>query len=221
VSHKTSSSPRELFAFIGGAAYGPPASVSTVRMSERHVALQHARPTAQLTTVWHPDVRRFYFAAPKPELRWYQSYQPPTGVGAAVHVAVHVRRGDVRAPNSERYLPSALVAQCIRGTLAALQRIMRRPASAMVVHVFSEGESEAFDELHAVHSHVELHLDEPLIDTFHHLVMADALGMAASTLSDMAAWLNVGRGGRIFAHPKANGLLKYVLRDLNVTRCDL
>ena len=63
---------------------------------------------------------------------------------------------------------------------------------------------------------MQLHLNAPVVYTFHHLVHADALIMAASTLSDMAAFLAAGRpNARIFAHPMAHGLLHY-MHDVDV-----
>ena len=82
----------------------------------------------------------------------------------------------------------------------------------------AEGRPAEFGSLLKV-PRVQLHLDAPLMDTFHHMVSADALVMAASTLSDVAAWMAVGRGARIFAHPAADGLLRYIHRDLAVTHC--
>lgn len=217
MEHRTGQTPAELFAFIGGAAYGPRANVSTARISERHAALAMLRAPA----AWHPDPRRFYHEAlPKPPLRWF--------AGGGVHVAVHVRRGDVSYKRLQgRWLSNGLVALCAMRTLDVLRATM--PASSIHMHIFSQGAPADFGSLLKL-PRVSLHLDEPLMDTFHHMVHADALVMAGSTLSDVAAWMggresSSNRGQRrrgpmrVFAHPHAEGLLKYMHRDLNITRC--
>ena len=118
-----------------------------------------------------------------------------------------------------RWLSDGLVARCVLGALAALQSDSQGRGALWAVHIFSEGLSPAeFGPIGKL-PHVHFHLNEPLAETFHHLVHGDALVMAASTLSDVAAWLSAGRGGRIFAHPAASGLLQYVHRDFKIETC--
>lgn len=199
MEHPTGSTPPALFHFVGGPAYGPPASNSTLGFSEQHMPLAMLR---NRTAAWHPDIRDFYHAAwPKPPLQWFA---PGT-----FNLAVHVRRGDVRMTTGhDRFMSNGLVAQCILGALSSLPR-------AAGVHVFSQGERVDFGVLQKV-PRVQFHLNAPLALTFHHLVHADALVMAASTLSDMAAFLAAGRPkAQIFASPAAHGLLHY-MHDVDV-----
>jgi hypothetical protein len=62
-----------------------------------------------------------------------------------------------------------------------------------MIHIFSEGVRSDFGPLGRIPGfRSQFHLSEPLDATFHHLVSADALVMAQSTLSDMAALLTDG-----------------------------
>ena len=219
----------ELFAFVGGPLYGPPALNVTPRLVERHAILASQPPRNANESAWHPSARRFYHVAPKPTLRWFA--RTP-----GKHLAVHVRRGDVSHKSmSDRWLSNGLITLCVIHALGTLQRegraaaaggesptsLPRHDASApWTVHIFSQGKSTSeFGSLQNLPG-VQFHLNEPLQDTFNHMVMADGLVMAASTLSDVAAWLMAGRGGRVFAHPQASGLLRYVHRgDLAIERC--
>ena len=97
--------------------------------------------------------------------------------------------------------------------------LLRLPRSSPIhVHILSEGKPDDFGSLTKLpRVKVAYHLNAPLMETFHHMVHADALVMAASTMSDVAAWLR--RRGRVFAHPAAEGLLQYTHRDVNIERC--
>ena len=208
ITGRTAERPTELFSFIGGQLYGPRAVNTTTRVGEKHMVLRshHSK------IAWHEDARRFYFASHKPPLKYFSP--------GLVHVAVHVRRGDVSHRSlPKRFLTNGLVALCVMRSLDMLKGMLHRSVGSMRVHVFSEGAPQDFGNLLQL-PRASLHLNEPLMTTFHHMVMSDALVMAASTMSDVAAWLGVAHKQRVFAHPKAQGLLQYVHRDFAITSCD-
>ena len=205
MEHANANKPSELFNFIGGAAYGPAANESTPRIGERHIQLSASAPRHN-KTVWHPDARRFYHDAPKPPLAWFNN--------GAFSLAVHVRRGDVSHRMPKRWLSNGIVALCVLKSI----ELLRLPRSTPIhVHILSEGKADDFGSLAKLPHKLSFHLNAPLMDTFHHMVHADALVMAASTMSDVAAWLR--RRGRVFAHPSAEGLLQYMHRDVRIERC--
>eukprot|EP00966_Prymnesium_polylepis_P258922 5980464-Prymnesium_polylepis.1 len=197
-----------LYALVGGHRYGPPATSATEGATEKHIELSRARFGAN-ETAWHLSLRTHYHhsAAPKPQLQW----------GApGPHVAVHVRRGDVSMSVTPlRFTTNGLIARCVMNVLA---RMSGRGAPKPSVHIFSQGRAADFGSLLKV-PRVRLHLNTPLESTFHHLVSADALVMAKSTLSDCAAFLSEGR---IFQQPSTGGggLLHYVHRtNWRIERC--
>ena len=92
--------------------------------------------------------------------------------------------------------------QCITHSLLALSVSMRLDAGQIAVHIFSEGQKSDFGrhrlELDAVSAGVQLHLttrtvtDDTVADLeshFHHMVMADGLLIAESSLSAAAMLL--------------------------------
>ncbi|KAL3913928.1 MAG: hypothetical protein SGPRY_007805 [Prymnesium sp.] len=96
----------QMFAFVGGHLYGPPAVPSTKAATEKHAELARLHPRNQ--SIWHPLLREFYYATPKPQLLWGRT-KP--------HLAVHVRRGDVtpRLPGSHLFTYLARVRLLILG----------------------------------------------------------------------------------------------------------
>ena len=140
----------ELFAFVGGPLYGPPALNVTPRLVERHAILASQPNRNANESAWHPSARRFYHVAPKPTLRWFA--RTP-----GKHLAVHVRRGDVSHKSmSDRWLSNGLITLCVIHALGTLQRegraaaaggesptsLPRHDASApWTVHIFSQGKS--------------------------------------------------------------------------------
>lgn len=104
-----------LFDFVGGASYGPAARANTTAAPEKHAELAAAARWAPNRTRWHADARRFYDEAPKPALRWFAG-RP------GLHLAAHVRRGDVSHRTPGRFTPTGLVAQCIVGALRRMRQ---------------------------------------------------------------------------------------------------
>jgi len=216
-----------LWSLVGAAALGPRASA----LSEPGGPF-HARLGSKLAPGVVAAVRGAYYGAPKPPLQWYSP--------GAVHVAVHVRRGDICTRvqgqihhcTDGRFSSNGVAARC---ALRAAQRLgagdsffrgttgssgarptlqahnfsggegspFRAPAAANTgssrarptpqIHIFSEGEPSDFGPLGRIpgfQSH--FHLNAPLHETFHHMVSAQALVLARSSLSDMAALLSDG-----------------------------
>ena len=191
-----------LFSLVGGLRYGPLATPHTFAVTERHAELARRRHAAN-STAWDPLLRAHYHNSPaKPRLRWFSKGGP--------HLAVHVRRGDVSLLTPGRFTTNGLITKCV---IHALRRMPR----STVVHIFSEGRHTDFGSLLRV-PHVRFHLNEPLEVTFHHLVSADALIMAKSTLSDCAAFLSAGR---VFEQPSTGGggQLHYLHRTLRTESC--
>jgi len=204
----------ELFAFVGGGHYGPPATAAPKALHRTLCSLCKPRPSrsydpcVQATrvaadmhaplaartasaawrrrnaTAWpwaweRAQVARHYAnaTAPKPPLRWF---------GRRPAVAMHVRRGDVTWGGRlrARYVTNGRLAAC---AMAVLRTLPRTPPPD--VHVFSEGAAVDFGPLQRV-PRVQFHLNGPIAPTFHHLVRADVLVLAHSTLSSAAASLS-------------------------------
>jgi len=208
-----------LFAFVGGAALGPEARITTRALSgkpscytpghelgSKRAACSHLpSDTARLA------LRKTYLTMPKPQLRHYNASQ--------FSIAVHIRRGDV---DGSRLTSNADVLRCLRH---ARQRV--RPVAGgreVAIHLFSEGADDDFEPVvtaaRARFGNIALHLSAPyraqrkfdsavslagLEEAFHHLVMADAMVMAESEFSWAAAALRRPEHdrGRLFFSPSS------------------
>jgi len=120
-----------------------------------------------------PELRRAYDATPKPVL---DGFSP-----AQLNIALHVRRGDVGSGGrfSERFTGDDEVLafhDALRGRLAGWPEVK--------VRLFSQGKAEDFRAF--AERGIELHLDEDVFTTFHHLVSADVLLVAKSSFSYLA-----------------------------------
>jgi hypothetical protein len=207
--HRTQSNSSALFAFVGGHFYGPPASADTTRAVEKHMQLAIMLKRGNGTvSIWNPVVRQWYWHATKPRLSWFTSHPERE---QRHDLVVHVRRGDVGAHSQGRFLNNGLTAVCVMGALAQLP-------TGTQVHVSSQGRIEDFGALKRV-PNVHFRLNEPLMETFHHMASASSLVIAASTLSATAAFLVAGRGGRVFAHPQALTMIGYAYAGMEVTDC--
>ena len=112
----------ELFDFVGGEHYGPPATATTQAVTDKHMQLGARGGTAawrrRNLTAWpraweRSDVARHYAAGPKPALRHF--------VAGRRAVVMHVRRGDVswrRLPG--RFTTNGRLALCALNVLRAL-----------------------------------------------------------------------------------------------------
>lgn len=193
-----------LFELVGGPRYGPPATRSTAVVEDRHALLARANASTDAAAI--ADVRQHYWATPKPALRWY-------GGAAARHVAVHVRRGDVGDKLQRgRFTSNGLVAHCALTALRSFERARTH------LHIFSEGTLADFGPLRKVWepSRTFWHLNQPLADSFQHMVAADALVVAKSSLSDCAALLS---RGRVFGAPPVGGQIRWMQRHFALHEC--
>ena len=122
-----------------------------------------------------------YYSSGKDSLTEY--YDP-----SRLNVAVHVRRGDVRADNKHvnRYTPNAHVASVVEEARSAARSLGLTPS----VHLYSEGDETEFGELRDMD--ITFHLGESPFLTFHNMVRADVLLMSKSTFSYVAALLSRG-----------------------------
>jgi hypothetical protein len=132
------------------------------------------------------DVRQKYLSGPKPALEWFGDPEVST-------LGVHVRRGDVEAG---RRVPDVAIIQCVQSALASMQaqsylaRYLR--PRKWEVHIFSDAGFEQLGVITEAIPDARLHLRQPLEATFHHMVHADALIVARSSFSAMAAYLSHG-----------------------------
>ena len=185
-----------MFRFVGGPRFGPLAVSSTPSKLHAYDEMDDGdgeRWVSPATREAAAHVRRWYHAEEKPPLRWYNRTEHCS------HVALHVRLGDVSGdPNSTNYVrwtPQEAIDSCVR---AALARMSRRCGRARL-HVFSErghGHGEA-DLAYLRRYRPAFHISEDVQDTFHHMVEADALIIARSSLSQVAAYLS--RSSHVFA----------------------
>ncbi|KAL1518549.1 hypothetical protein AB1Y20_002838 [Prymnesium parvum] len=157
-----------MFAFVGGPLYGPPALPHTRKVETMYASFEkHASGTDAIARI-----RAHYFATPRPALKYFAA--------ARKTVAVHVRRGDVTPKDEQRWTSIEQIAACVEKVLDELQQ----PAA---VHVFSDGSAEQLAGLERFNATV--HLRDNVKAAFHHMVQADALVMAKSSLSGTAAIL--------------------------------
>jgi len=141
-----------------------------------------------------PRLREKYALTPKPQLAGYDD--------GRIHIAVHLRRGDVAATgkHAQWFTPDEVVLARLRRVLAAIG------PDRVSLRLFSQGRPEdfrAFTDLGA-----RLHLDDDVFETFHHFVRSDVLLIAKSTFSYLGAVI----GGKVciaepFWHPELPGWL--------------
>ena len=144
----------------------------------------HKASSAELDVYYSRDVREHlrakYFSTAKPG--------PPVACGCGpTYVAVHVRRGDVRADSwQERFTGNEL----LEGVIARLA-VLYHP---LPIIIFSQGVAADFASLVAAApaADVRLCLNAEVRATFHALVSATALVVAKSSFSYSAALLSRG-----------------------------
>ena len=214
------------FDFVGGGSYGAQAT-DTVQTPDKHLELsltewEHGGSSPN-ASAWDPRVSTMYFdaVALKPPLSWDGSPAWEGSVqrrAARTHLAVHLRRNVASFSDhdaDQRLTSNEAVVACVQRALAVM------PFDTDV-HIFSQGSVEEFGDVRRL-PRVNFHLNEPLLTTFHHMVMADALVIAASALSDAAAFLCASRGGRIFMHPDVSRQVipryRYIKSGLPIEMC--
>ena len=183
-----------MFDFVGGPLYGPPALPTTRKVDSMHAEFEQ---NANYETF--ARIRALYNASPRPPLRYFAAAAPSgggtgTGSGGGKSIAVHVRRGDVTPKDTERWTEITEIAACVGRVIEELD------GAEVTVHIFSDGTAEQLAGLQ--HHHPVLHLRDNIKTAFHHMVEADALVMAKSSLSGTAAILR-SRGWNFPAHAGA------------------
>jgi hypothetical protein len=107
--------------------------------------------------------------------------------GDRLHVAVHVRRGDVSAKTApERYSDNSKLDILVR----SLRDLLDQAGVQYQIHIISEGEKSDFGALSELSA--QWHLNTHAIEAFDRLVRADILITAKSSFSYAAALLNPG-----------------------------
>ena len=186
----------------------------------------HAPPLSRCTWIRAiAALRQRYFDAHggAPALPWYElsstaSAPAPTplpGTGGArpfrsrslmkhsalaLHVALHVRRGDLAAVDPGRHVSNARFERAVEGLAPALGEMISRWHGQLTcaLHVMSEGKAaalpvEAWRSVLGAHNvSLELHLDTDPFTTMHHLIGADVLIKSPSGFSDVASLYSAG-----------------------------
>ena len=150
------------------------------------------------------DLRKFYFSARKPRLIWY------TAVSDGPTLALHIRQQ--HAKHHPTQLNASTVVACVRNAVHTMAATSHQPPASVALHVFSEGGSETLAYLQEFSPQLHLSLQpsseelwkvasgstissqtEKLQLTFHHMVAANGLIVARSTMSWSAALMSKGR----------------------------
>lgn len=95
-------------------------------------------------------------------------------------IAVHIRRGDVKKDNRQRYTDNAIYKQLIQ--------VLKVKYPNMMITVFSEGKVGDFNDIGLPEANFCLNAD--IRSTFHSLVLAKVLVCSKSSFSYSAALLN-------------------------------
>ena len=119
-------------------------------------------------------LREIYYSNSKPTITTFDNSKK--------NIAIHIRRGDV---NPEKY-PSRFISNQIY-----IDLIKKIDLSNTLIHIFSEGKSEDFNDImESFPNKFILHLNENIQLTFHSMVKADTLVLSKSSFSYCAALLN-------------------------------
>lgn len=102
-----------------------------------------------------------------------------------MHIAFHIRRGDVNSTDTTRYTDN----QLIFNKLSDLFLVLTKLNIPFKTSIYSQGKPEDFGNLSSI---ATLHLNENVFDDFYSLVKADILFMAKSSFSYSAALLSDG-----------------------------
>ena len=192
----------QLFSFIGGMRYGPLARPETPR---KYTAVDDVAQLAPDLRAYHraaPQVRAWYDASSSQHRKpWQLRYRP-----VDFNIALHIRRGDV-APGGAVPKPHLVtsdmdIAACVETVMRMIAPSSSSSSRAIALHVFSQGESSDFAYLGRWRP--KLHIEQranlssrgqtkAVASIFHHMVSADALIIAKSSLSVVAGYLSSGR----------------------------
>jgi hypothetical protein len=121
------------------------------------------------------EIRSCYYSSPKPNIDHIYSNNN-------YNIALHIRRGDVsKSVNVQRYTPNDRYIEILKN--------QKLPENTML-HIFSEGSREDFEDIIKVYPNILLHLNTNIQVTFHCLVKSDMLILSKSSFSYSAALLN-------------------------------
>lgn len=130
------------------------------------------------------QTRRFKDLIPDLRRKYYQNRSPRTTT--EVTVAVHIRRGDVPARNSDLFTRTEVILQTLRSVKSALDS---QPIQYSI-RVYSQGKVADFTELSPLG--VEFFLNADAIWTMQELIEADILILAKSSFSYYAGLISDG-----------------------------
>jgi len=134
--------------------------------------------------------------------------EPPPPPGHTLHIAAHVRRGDLHRLDPRRLVPNDKLG-VVFGEVAEVVAELRReteegeagggyPRLAATLHVMSEGWLGGFPlrqweaSLNASNVSLAFHLSADPFETMHHLIHADVLIKTISGFSDVASTYSAG-----------------------------
>jgi len=173
----------QLFKFIGGRQYGPKPKGKAMNINQKC--------NQQLSPQVREEVRHFYWHAedPKPELVYYEGQSP-----SALKVAWHVRHGDILDLCEKSCAWRLLTDEQIKHGMKALKQ--KYGGKLQRINIFTDGKLKEFTDVLAFCGKMGLECkihagdSEDIKVDFHHMVAADVLVMARSTLSGMAGVIN-------------------------------
>jgi hypothetical protein len=185
----------EMFRWVGGSEFGPPATSQTslLERDKWRTFDLHSHEQQHLFEEAQKRIRDYYFE----HTRHYNESLDlfGEGSGASEKVAWHIRRGDVGSGNGldieaeRRYISDDEISQ---GLIA-----LYKAYAVRVIHFFSEGDEADFQLI--THTCAALgiecvwHLNSSLLATHYSLSIADILVMARSSFSGTAGFLNKGK----------------------------
>ena len=178
-------------------------------------------------------LRRRYYAAHggAPPLPWFSpaaadaSSSSSSGRALPVHVAVHVRRGDLHQRDMTRWLSNSKLSRALTDLVGALTEVRARweagvggasassatPRLEMALHVMTESDWSKSERLPRRQWHTlcqsanitfHAHIDTDPLTTMHHLIHADVLLKSISGFSDVAASYTAGVKLYFFPSPE-------------------
>ena len=157
-------------------------------------------------------IRRGYYAAHPGgvKLPWFTAAERKSGGGSsamAVHVALHVRRGDLYEKGFPRWISNAKLNRAMMDLVGALNEVRSQWGRVttqhlvVAIHVMTESDLSKTSKLPRAAWHalvaasnmtMKTHVDSDPFDTMHHLIHADVLIKSNSGFSDVASAYSAG-----------------------------
>jgi len=173
-SFQSSVNATDMFYWVGGDKYGPPANAGTKPIASK-VDLFKEHKIKDFYDQFEEAVsfvRQAYFSTPKPRLIFYEK--------GRFDIALHLPPGaidDIMAGLDE--------------CLWKLKILYTQRKDELDLHLFSsQSDEKPFETLVINHPKMKLHLNKDVKSVFHHLVMADALIISKAVFSRTAALLS-------------------------------